>query len=79
MRFTPLENFVILRSVCMQLEEELDREAPVKTGSNSKGNYQNMNKKYKGFTSKKVHGLDCYTEYILIGITREGQQPTSII
>jgi len=57
----------------MLLEEELTREAPAKIGSNWKGNYQNMDRKGKDTTSKEPHTLDCYTEYIPIGTTYEGQ------
>jgi len=67
MRFTPFENLTALRNIGVLLEEELFREAPIKAGSNWKGNHQNMDKKYKGDTSKKVHALDCYIEYFFIG------------
>jgi len=53
----------------MLVEEELAGEAPAKTTSNWKGNYQNMNKKNNRSTSKEVHAPDRYTEYTPIGTT----------
>ena len=37
-----------------------------------------MGKKDKDPISKEVVALDCYTEYIPIGTTHEGQQPASL-
>jgi len=59
----------------MLLEKELARKAPIKTSSNWKGNYLNMDKKDKNPINKDADALDCYTEYIPIGTTHEWQQP----
>ena len=51
----------------MMIEEELSQEAPAKTGSNWKSNYQNKDK--KASSSKEVRAIHHFIEYILMGTT----------
>jgi len=69
LRFTPFENFITLRNVCMLVEEDLARKTSTKATTKWKNNYCNKGKKHSGSISKEVHGLNHYTEYTPIGTT----------
>ncbi|KAJ8440777.1 hypothetical protein Cgig2_007183 [Carnegiea gigantea] len=64
---TSFESFTPLRKVGMLVEEELSKEVPAKTGNNRRNNHQNKDE--KAISSKKVHAVNCITEYTPIGTT----------